>query len=412
GVGFPVGGLLLPDDGHFLTLNEHIDHIQPTWISEHLSFNRFEDNGEKKQVNFLLPPLQTDDGVNAAVAAIRNYRSQIKLPFAFETGVNYLSPKAFEMDDGDFVAKIAEAADCHILLDVHNILANQKNGRQSVKDFVSQLPIERICEIHVAGGFEYKNCYLDAHSGVSSDELFGVLEWVVRRTPSLKAIVFEMLPEYVEEFSKLQIRRQFEEMQRVWEMRGKTRIRRTIPTKAARSVNRLRVEEWELTLGKLALSKPVEDSQLKQELADDTGLEVIRDLVFHLRASMIVGSLTLTTRLLRLTWGSDAFNEHLANFMRESDAQLFELLTAEKYADHLIGEGHRIPFLYKILEFETATAKTKADSVVREVEFDFDPFPVLKKLSANNMPEPQTSETKFLLKITPDEVAYTPSLGA
>jgi hypothetical protein len=127
---------------------------------------------------------------------------------------------------------------------------------------------------------------------------------------------------------------------------------------------------------------------------------------------MIVGSLTLTTRLLRLTWGSDAFNEHLANFMRESDAQLFELLTAEKYADHLIGEGHRIPFLYKILEFETATAKTKADSVVREVEFDFDPFPVLKKLSANNMPEPQTSETKFLLKITPDEVAYTPSLGA
>lgn len=47
------------------------------------------------------------------------------------------------MPDGLFVPGMAEEADCHILLNLHNILANQKNGRQSVKEFLEYIPSER-----------------------------------------------------------------------------------------------------------------------------------------------------------------------------------------------------------------------------------------------------------------------------
>src|ERR1019366_6393197 len=135
------------------------------WISEHLSFNTIEENGKLINTNFLLPPLQTNDGIDIAVKAINRFKSKTKLPFAFETGVNYLRKKNYELSDGYFVSEISKRADCNILLDLHNIMANQINGRQSVNEFISQLPLERVCEIHIAGGFFYNNYYIDGHSG-------------------------------------------------------------------------------------------------------------------------------------------------------------------------------------------------------------------------------------------------------
>src|SRR5258707_13930331 len=37
GVGFPVGGSLLPPKSHFETLNAHIRAVKPVYTSEHLS---------------------------------------------------------------------------------------------------------------------------------------------------------------------------------------------------------------------------------------------------------------------------------------------------------------------------------------------------------------------------------------
>jgi len=54
------------------------------------------------------------------------------VPIAIETAVNYLRPRADELGDGEFVAAVAERADCGILLDLHNIYCNALNGRQSV----------------------------------------------------------------------------------------------------------------------------------------------------------------------------------------------------------------------------------------------------------------------------------------
>ena len=69
--------------------------------------------------------------MSVAVAAIRRLRADLGVPLAFETGVNYLASRPDEMEDGEFVAAVAERADCGILLDLHNIYTNAVNGRQS-----------------------------------------------------------------------------------------------------------------------------------------------------------------------------------------------------------------------------------------------------------------------------------------
>jgi len=85
----------------------------------------------------------------------------LPVPFAVETGVNYLQPCAGEMSDGAFVAAVAEAADCGIVLDLHNLWANETERPPAGGAVLAELPLERIWEVHLAGGSEFQGYWLD-----------------------------------------------------------------------------------------------------------------------------------------------------------------------------------------------------------------------------------------------------------
>ena len=54
--------------------------------------------------------LQKGEGIGLPIM-----KNSIAIPFAVETGVNYLSPSEDEMSDGEFVSAIVESADCGFL---------------------------------------------------------------------------------------------------------------------------------------------------------------------------------------------------------------------------------------------------------------------------------------------------------
>src|SRR6185436_18731961 len=127
----------------------------------HLNFNKACCNGREFVTNYMLPPLQTSAGVQAAVQTIKSMQSSVPVPIAVETGVNYLRTIPGQINDGRFMREVVEKADCGILLDLHNILTNQINGRQSMEDFLGEIPLERVVELHVAGGKMRGNFYID-----------------------------------------------------------------------------------------------------------------------------------------------------------------------------------------------------------------------------------------------------------
>lgn len=196
GVGFPVGGTVPPDaDGVHASAQSARDLDAQHW-SEHLSFNRA-GPPPTRYAGYLLPPIPTDESADAAVSHIARFQDRFDRPFLVETPTSYLRPVPGDLTDGQFVADIATRADCGILLDLHNIWANERNGRQPVAEFLAQIPLERVWEVHLAGGHQMDSYYLDAHVGPVPDALLDLAAQVIPTLPRLRAILFEAVPESV-----------------------------------------------------------------------------------------------------------------------------------------------------------------------------------------------------------------------
>lgn len=399
-VGFPIGGTFSPPQEQFNTLKQQAKELSPEWISEHLSFNFFNDGNKAVNAGFLLPPIQSTESIKIAAANIRNYQSQMNLPFAFETGVNYLQPRKNEMPDGLFVRSVAEEADCHILLDLHNILTNQRNGRQSVKEFLDLIPYERVIELHVGGGMYYKNYYLDAHSGASDTELLSILESVVKKLPNLKALIFEMAPDYLIKIPEREIRDQLIKMHRIWDKRGNEYKKKDTRQKKHNYDESIPVNEWETTIGKLILGKNPENT-LSKKLQKDKGIAIIKDLVFNFRGSMLISLLKLSTRLLRLTIGELAFNHYINDFFYSFTPELLPVILAEQFLAYIKAKKitDKIRYLEEILEYELAAIHNAIDKQGRSVLFDFDPVPVLAALNNTQLPSAQLNRELHIINI-------------
>lgn len=190
GVGYPVGGTTAPSRAGVLASAASARDLDAVHWSEHLAFNVAGD----AHAGFLLPPVQTPEAVAAAVRHIGAYQAAYDRPFLVETPTNYLRPVPGDLSDGEYVAAIAEGADCGILLDLHNIWTNERNGRQSVAEFLSLIPLDRVWEVHLAGGFETDGYYLDAHVGPIDPELLALAARVVPTLPRVRAVIYEAVP--------------------------------------------------------------------------------------------------------------------------------------------------------------------------------------------------------------------------
>ena len=251
-IGTPVGGSVAAHAAQMPLLHQTIEHLHAPWASEHLSFNLTPDFF----TGFFLPPRQSDAGLKTYVEAIKRLQDGVGVPLAIETGVNYLRPRPDEIPDGEFISAVAEAADCGILLDLHNVYCNELNGRQTVERFLAQLPLERIWEVHLAGGFELEGYWLDAHSGAIPDPLEGLARDVIPSLPELKAIIFEIFSSFLPHFGLDATRGELEKLHALWALRG-SRVSggrtRSVPAHATEIG--ISPAEWERALGSLVIGR-------------------------------------------------------------------------------------------------------------------------------------------------------------
>lgn len=392
-VGFPVGGSVPHGEAHLQPLAEVVEQMQAPWVSEHLSFNTIATNDGVQQVGFLLPPRQTAQGVAVAAANIRQFKAAMPRPFAFETGVNYLRPRHDELSDGAFFAAVAGEADCGILLDLHNLWVNERNGRQRVFDALAAMPLERVWEVHLAGGMMLGDHYLDSHSDPIPPQLLEIAAQVIPMLPNMGALLFEMLPGFVAQNGTKVVRDQLPLLRDLWKLRParSLRIDRSaiepgcLPSGTANDVG-----SWEHQLGIRAIGHVPAAGSPFQALERDPGMQVLNTLIDEFRSGRISRALRFTLTLLLLGLGPVAVRELLQQYHRECFPDVFTSGEADRFAQFLrarLSQLPAVPYIADVLAFEHALIRATLYGAGSRIDWSCDPAELFEVLESGRMPQ-------------------------
>ncbi len=386
GVGFPVGGTIPPDKNSFKPFREVADKLKPAFVSEHLSFNKVDLGQNLADTGFLLPPLQTADGVKQSVSNILLFKQEVDCPFAFETPANYLKPVSGEMSDGEFFANIAEQSDCGILLDLHNLWCNQLNGRQKLMEVIDSLPLERVWEVHIAGGDWLDGYWLDGHSDLIPEPLKEIASDVIPRLTNLKAFNFEIMPEYLQakQLSVDDILVELKFMKELWCEPKKSDFNRRQIQAHRGAFPDYSPAQWEEAL--VTSIRGSDEKDTIQLFSDDGGVKIYQKLIEKIRAGMFASTLTLTFRYLLLTIGEEKTMAIARKFWRKTMPSLFSSDEAVKLAGFLQTQHLNIPYLDEVIEYELAHHKALIEDRSQTVTLGFNPDSVFPMLGQGKLP--------------------------
>ncbi|MFE1292245.1 DUF692 family multinuclear iron-containing protein [Streptomyces sp. NPDC058751] len=407
GVGNPVGGCCPPDPRHTALFGELAGRLHAPWVSEHLAFNRVADRTGRFHTGFMLPPCPTEAGARTAARSVRTMADALPVPLAVEIGTNYLRPRPGDLSDGAYVRQVAERSGCGLLLDLHNVLANERNGRGSVEDLLAGLPLDRVWEVHLAAGSAYRGYWLDSHSGLPDDDLLALAEQVLPRLPALRAVLFEVTPSAAPDLPGGAVRELLLRVGEMWPRQAPLPPLSPPPRpvgapRAAPGGTAVSPRDWELALGSLAVGRDP-GTRLARELAADPAIGLLRDLVTEFRGSALTGTLRYTMRLLFLTLGPGGTAELLHGYALSRPPLLFASEEAFAFADHLLETRPSVPWLADVVHLDLGLLRARLDGAPCTVELRTDPTALLTDLGAGRLPA-APSRGRFRVRLVDDSV--------
>lgn len=160
GVSLNLGGTSPVDTAFLHALKGLIDDLGAQHYSDHLAAS-----GDAHQLYDLFPIPFTVAEVQRVSDRIKQTQDVLGRRMAIENSTWYTN--IGDMAEADFLAAIAERADCGILLDLNNITVNHKNhGGHDLDAFIARIDLNRVSYMHVAGHeFDARfGLYIDTHS--------------------------------------------------------------------------------------------------------------------------------------------------------------------------------------------------------------------------------------------------------
>jgi uncharacterized protein (UPF0276 family) len=158
------------------------------WYADHMFF------GFEGSSFMWSSPLQFSRAEVARVAGrAAALQDRLKMPLLHENAFYYAPFPGSDLEEAEFIAAIVDRAQTHLLLDLHNIYSNSVNfPSYDAWKFLRTIPLDRVIEIHIAGGETIEDWYHDFHNHSVPEPVWKMLEYVLPRAPRVEAITLEV----------------------------------------------------------------------------------------------------------------------------------------------------------------------------------------------------------------------------
>ncbi len=216
-VGLSIGSATRFDEEHIHQIARWQRHYGFPWHSDHLSFSRLSEHGVEFDAALSLPLAWEEESLDLLAPRIRKVLETVPCPFLLENNVYFVIPPEQEMTEAEFLNELTHRTGCGLLLDLHNVYVNSVNHRFDPEEFLGKLDLERVVEIHIAGGDELAGFYTDSHAGAVAEPVWPLLDRVLAAAPSVRAVTFEFHESYFPRLGADGITRELNRAREIWE---------------------------------------------------------------------------------------------------------------------------------------------------------------------------------------------------
>lgn len=178
GVSLSIGGTDPLDRAYLAQVAELAERVHPRWISDHVCWTGV----AGRNVHDLLPMPYTEEALRHVVARVKQVQDVLGRPLVLENPSSYVEFASSSMSEAEFLARMAEDADCGLLLDVNNVYVSSRNHGFDPVAYVDALPAARVVQFHVAGHTDKGTHLLDTHTGTARAEVWDLLRHALSRT--------------------------------------------------------------------------------------------------------------------------------------------------------------------------------------------------------------------------------------
>src|SRR5579872_3063713 len=185
GVTLAVGSADPLDFDYLKQLKALARKTRSPWVSDHLSWGKL----AGAHYHDLLPLPFRRDVVDYVVERVRVVQDFLEVPFALENVSSYAGYKRDEMEEWEFYRNVVEEADIFMMLDVNNIYVSSRNHGFKPEDYYSQLPLDRVVQIHLAGHTDYGAYCLDTHDQRVCDAVWKIYAEVYPQTQNASTLL-------------------------------------------------------------------------------------------------------------------------------------------------------------------------------------------------------------------------------
>lgn len=202
GVSMSIGSTDPLDKSYLEQLKQLAERIEPAWISDHLCWTGI----DHTHLHDLLPLPYTEEAIAHVSQRVIEVQETLQRPFLLENLSSYITYSDDAMPEWEFLAAIAERADCGILLDINNIFVSSFNHGFDPLLYLDAIPPERVWQHHLAGHTHTGNIIIDTHDQDIISEVWDLYAEAVKRFGKVSTMIErdDNIPSLVDVLTELQ----------------------------------------------------------------------------------------------------------------------------------------------------------------------------------------------------------------
>jgi uncharacterized protein (UPF0276 family) len=185
GVSLSIGSADPLDRDYLARLAALARRIEPAWISDHLCWTGV----AGINMHDLLPLPYSEEALDHVVARVQQVQDTLGRRLVLENVSSYVDYHASTLREWEFLAAVAERADCLILLDVNNVYVSAFNNGFAAADYLAGIPIERVQQFHLAGHEDNGDHLIDTHDHPVADGVWSLYRAAVARFGAVSTMI-------------------------------------------------------------------------------------------------------------------------------------------------------------------------------------------------------------------------------